>query len=345
MHAYFFSFLIFSLIGTAQASAQFLDQGTLPSVQASSEYFAGGAGTRGAIYIVPNEINPEAANAILDKSFGGVYLSVGGERGLIGAALAPQTTHLLQVDTVPEVVLYNQLNVVLLKVAHDLADFIALRQAPLAEWRKRMHSNLLNDKERKWLMSAEANQFYRNVESAARERLTNPQFFKGVSYLNSPEVFEKVRSLASGGKIQVLQGNLTDLKFLKSVALQLRRRGLYFSVLDISNAWEAKYIGPAGVDQVIGSLSEALLPKTIFMASSVARCLEAHLCYWDFSGFSIGLMNKAKGHWKTVNSMSHLVQLKTSLKPNRLYTEKNFNNWSFLLLPVKASCQKWLASE
>ena len=319
-----FTFLFTALaLISSTAMAQFLSEGTLTQVQAVGDYFAGGAGSRGHIYVIPNEVNPENAISILNKAPTGVYISVGAERGLIGAALSPRVTHLVQVDLVPEVVLYNQLNVVLLKVAQGMADFIHLRQAPQSEWVARANTAGLNTKERELLMAKDSHEFYLKVEGAARERLVDTRYFQGSSYLKEPELFERVQSLARQNRIQVLQGNLTDTNRLRGIGEELAARGLAISVFDMSNAWEPKYIGPKGVDLATQALSPALRPESILIATNVAHSLGQHISLWDFRGFTMDLLEQGKHLVTEDPTMSGLVGKKDLLAPNRLLTKLN----------------------
>src|SRR4051812_12231704 len=71
-----------------------------------------------ATYLAPNETNPQDARALLGKSNGGIYVSVGSERSFIGAAMA-KAGRIVVVDTDPEIIRFVRLNAALLRVARD----------------------------------------------------------------------------------------------------------------------------------------------------------------------------------------------------------------------------------
>jgi hypothetical protein len=305
------------------ASAQFLDEGTLIRTSTAGDYFGGGVENRGHIYVVPNELNPEAAASILSQAKEGAYISVGAERGLLGALLSKGVTHLVQIDLVPEVVLYNQLNVVLLKVARDLPDYLALRNGEVSEWKKRAALTTLNEREKQILLSEENAKFFASVEGGARERLLHADYFKGSSFLRDEKLFAKVQVFAKANRIQVLQGNLTDGDRLRQVANQLKERGIQISVVDMSNAWEEKYIGPRGIQDVVKSLSPALSAKSIIMGTSVSQCIVSHLCFWDFRAYTFELLSRWVGTPAEDSSLLRLFAKKRSPKPNQLFTDAN----------------------
>ena len=76
-----------------------------------------------ASFLAPNEEYPADAVRILDQAVSGVYLSVGTERGFIGAALASNITHLLLADRDPRVVFFNRINIALLTVAQSREEY------------------------------------------------------------------------------------------------------------------------------------------------------------------------------------------------------------------------------
>ncbi|WP_413578394.1 hypothetical protein ACLVWU_07625 [Bdellovibrio sp. HCB290] len=320
------------VLAAGPAMAQFLSAGTLSHVSDSSDYFSGGKESRGHIYIIPNEINPESARPIIQKAPEGVYISVGAERGILGALQSESITHLVQVDLVPEVVRYNQINVILLKVSKSLSDFIQLRTADNSTaWIERAGSAALNPQEREILKNHLNHDFYVKVEGAARERLISPDFFVGSSYLKDESLFNKARNMALSGHIQVLQGNLMDQNLLKGLAAELAQKGLSISVVDLSNAWEPKYVGPQGVDTIVSALEPALRPDSIVMGTSVAHCFESHLCRWDFRGFTFRMLKSAKLIYGKYAPMSDLFLKKDAIKPNSV-----LSRWEFIKLAVSA---------
>jgi hypothetical protein len=303
--------LLFALCSSA--SGQFLREGTLTHFHSRGDYFMGGAESRGSKYTKPNELNPEAAIPILRRASSGVYFSVGAERGLNGAAIADNVSHLIQMDLVPEVVLYNQVNVILLKISASLPDLVHLRQATLEEWRQRLSTaEGLNGQERELFHVAETHKIYRQVEAAARERLMSPAYFQGSSYLKETRLFAKLQAMAKQGHIQVLTGNLLDTDRLRNTARQLTDLGLSISVCDLSNAWEVKYIGPSGVHTIVEALSPALRDDSIVLGTSVAHCLIDDLCFWNFHGVDVGLLRQLASSRSKMTELFGVLSRKSS---------------------------------
>ena len=327
---------LFTVLFISKIQAQFLNEMTLNNFTQSGDYFDGGINTRGHIYVIPNEINPESARSILKNAPTGVYLSVGAERGLLGAIMSPNITHLIQIDLVPEVVRYNQLNVILLKLAKNLNEFLNLRTGTHQDWLNKAHNANLNMNEFDLIQLKDSHSFYTSVESGARERLLDPNFFIKSSYLKDEVLFQKARALAIANRIQVLQGNLTDQNKLAEIAEQLKMKNLNLSVIDMSNAWEAKYIGPDGVDRVVTALSPAMNLNSILMTTSVAHCFKTHLCRWDFRGVQLKTLLKSMGLYGKYAPMSTLVSMKDFIKPNKLMSRLGFWKLYFIKKPVSA---------
>ena len=70
-------------------------------------------------YVSPNELNPELAKPILEKTVTGVYLTVGTERAFIAAALSPSAEHVVILDYNPNITIYNNINIELLRASYN----------------------------------------------------------------------------------------------------------------------------------------------------------------------------------------------------------------------------------
>ena len=112
----YLSLLAASFLATAWAAPAFLAGLDFPESQVEFGTF-----------VVPNEVNPERAKPILERAPAGAYLSVGTERGFVGAALAPKVDHLVFLDRDPQVVLFDQMNTELLQLAKNREDYVELR--------------------------------------------------------------------------------------------------------------------------------------------------------------------------------------------------------------------------
>jgi hypothetical protein len=78
------------------------------------------------VFFSSTEILINRAKTIIDQAPQGLYLTVGGDRGLRAASLAPQISELVLLDLSPSLVRYNRINIELLK-APSLAEYRKLR--------------------------------------------------------------------------------------------------------------------------------------------------------------------------------------------------------------------------
>jgi hypothetical protein len=276
--------------------------------ESAGDYAAGGASDRGRIYVAPNEVNPEDSIPIMRAVTSGVYVSVGAERGFINFSLAHNATHLLLIDLVPQVVLFNRVNVALLKASDSLEDFLRLRTTPnRADFLARVNHSALSRDDKELLGNAEVFKTFSSIQNAATERLLDPRYFKGVSYLRDPVLFERLRQAAREGRIQVLKGNFGDTKFLADVAAEMRRLGLKIAALDISNAWERRYTTREGVKRIVSAFSPAMKADSFLVVSKMREQIGENKYIWDFMAYKFKTLMRVVNELKTTTSLTSLV--------------------------------------
>ena len=94
-------------------------------------------GVQDESYFGPNETYPHRMRAITKDAPEGIYLGVGTERCLMAAVLNPQIKFLILADHDPRIVLYNQINGALLRLASHRAHYRRLRlEASFLEWQE-----------------------------------------------------------------------------------------------------------------------------------------------------------------------------------------------------------------
>jgi len=81
-------------------------------------------------FIVPNERYPHHALNIFEMAPKGAYVTVGTERGFISAANSPNVTELVLVDNSESIIKYNEINILLLKIAKTREHYLQLRTNP-----------------------------------------------------------------------------------------------------------------------------------------------------------------------------------------------------------------------
>lgn len=311
-------YLLFAFLPLS--SAQWIDNAaSIMNAESSGDYLSGGAESRGAQYVIPNEIYPEEAKPIWSQAPKGVYISVGTERGFIGASLSPEATHLLLIDLVPEIVFYNRMNVLLLKVSNSLNDYLQLRQATSFDaWIKAADFSELTSSEKELLRSRLFFEKFSALQVEPSARLLNNSMFVGSSYLKSEVQFHKLRDMARRNQIWVGLGNLLDSAFLQQIQQRLSESGLRISVLDLSNAWDYHYTGANGVNQIIAKLGSVMTDKSILLATNVRRMISSSMYEWTYHGFRYAALKRVQEILQSESSLHTLIRAKKLFPASRV---------------------------
>lgn len=235
----------FGIAGSPQARADFLAPADLPKTSFDCCDWN---------FLAPNEETPIDALSYFLRAIPGVYVSVGTERGFIGAALSPKVTHLLLIDLDKKAVVFNQMNIALLSIATSPFDYRFLRlHASAEEWVSRvgkpgrvekLDAAILVQKNywEWWKNSVRENSDF-EVFNSAPASAGRDFAFRGANYMYYEPLFWRLKEMAMAGKIQAIQGDLKNLDSLRMIGRAIQRAGLALSVLDLSNVWQFKYIG------------------------------------------------------------------------------------------------------
>jgi hypothetical protein len=280
-----------SLIAASPAGAQ-------TSIQSlggySSDQVPGKADLKKS-FVTPNERDPQLAQEIWDASPGGLYLSVGTERGFIGASLANNTTHLLLVDVDPKVMIYDRTNIALLKLSTDRKDYLHLRfEASPKEWQARIAKNTsLNIEERAVLSLAENHSFWQKAVSfkslfmhaSALPQKDHGKDFRNANYLVYDDQFQRLKTMADDGRIRYLSLNLNDQAQVTSLVEKLKALKIKIGVLDVSNAWWGIYVGEDGINHLIRKFAEIAFSDSLVMITEKAPVKGSSR--WDYFAFKI----------------------------------------------------------
>jgi len=196
----------------------------------------------------PNEEYPQNLIPILQEAPGGAYMTVGTERGFIGASLYSGISHLVLMDIDPKAVLFNQMNIALLKMAKDRNHYLHLRlNATQNEWLEAAKKGNLDGETIELLRNVKnANFWFETVRNSRRfERFHRAPSgmdsaetpFHGVNYLFNDELFGRLQRLARAGKIDSVQINMSNDRNVKALLEHLRQHNISLGVLDVSNMW------------------------------------------------------------------------------------------------------------
>jgi hypothetical protein len=230
---------------------------------------------------VPNELNSYQAAPVLQAAPTGVQISVGSERGFINFGYNLNATHLLLVDSDPNVVFYNQMNIALMNLSRNRLEFIHLKYRARPEEVATLARERLNDLNpqtaRLLTHDAQMKAFRSLTQSSPRwasihslvlgqgVNLDHPTFSFEHNYMVHDPSFAKVKSRADLGRVQAIQGNLHDVALATRTARVISDSGLQLSALDPSNSWHSPYSTPAQAASFIDALRPCARPESVVM--------------------------------------------------------------------------------
>lgn len=264
------------------------------------------------VYVSPNELYPEKAIPLYKQASQGVHLSVGTERGFIGAGLNPNATHLLLVDNNPLAVRFNWMNIGFLQLAKDREDYLHLRyHATYDEIRERL------EKAAKGKVHPAANAHLRDIpmfrwwEEKVRpdprgfadlnwlqgtnkksSNMAKKRAFEKSSYLHIDEVFDRVHALAQEGKIFAFQQNIADKNFPERLQSLLGPEKLKIGTADISNAWWTEYVGKEGMKNFTQAIDQSGSGRTLLILTHSNHATYGLSADWEYIGVSVGKLKE-----------------------------------------------------
>ena len=235
----------------------------------------------GESFILPNERHPEDARLILSEAKPGAYVSVGTERGFIGAAMAG-SSHLLLVDRDQAVVAYNRANAALLRLARTRAEYVKLRRADasvvLRLARRRGFSAVERDRLTDDLVVFGPSQKHNAV---VEDR--GGEYFRGVNYLEHDAWFARLKALADAGRVKAVRLDLNSPDAGQTIARALAGSGVRLGVLDLSNAWWPQYLGYGGFARLVEAFSTSADQDSLVVMTDPTR--EKKNWGWAYFGF------------------------------------------------------------
>jgi len=199
-------------------------------------------------YVIANEGYPYDAISFFNYADVGVYVSVGTERGWIGAALS-KASHLLLVDYDAMAVRYNQVNVAMIKMAKNRKEYLKFRLTlsgfeDFASRLFKVPTNIDFDLARQSLSSQEEKErigaFFLGQEdlNLPLRLVSEHHAFYNSNYLYNDEMFEHLKKMVDAGRVQAQQLDLTDQKAVSMLVDEIKKTHLQVAVLDLSNVFE-----------------------------------------------------------------------------------------------------------
>jgi hypothetical protein len=228
-------------------------------------------------FVVPNEQNTEDFVPHLANHPGGIYLSVGTERGLMGAVKS-RSGALLWVDRESHIKAYNLSTRGLLALAKigDVDDYLELRLHASEETIHARVEKALKERQvsTEILLPLLSPNFFpwwtevvrKNSAWSGFDRdLDKADIFAMANYLRDPKELAYAQNLILSNKVYILEADLAEIEVISDQLKSIQQQhGFYLHFLDFSNAWEEGYLGHAKSVDLIRALSNATLNSNHF---------------------------------------------------------------------------------
>jgi hypothetical protein len=223
-------------------------------------------------YLAPNERYPATAAPVFENAPLGVYVTVGTERGFMSASLTPKATHLVLIDIDPEVILFDRINTLLLKISENREDYLNLRLTDSQTiWIERAKALNFDPESILLLGSPETEKFWNThirsfefKEFYIDPRTSPTLMFKNANYLFYDERYWVISKLAKEDKIATLLIDLSDGANVEALAQYLQDLGLHLSLFDMSNLIE-RYLPQPAFAQIVHSFEQISDERSIVM--------------------------------------------------------------------------------
>ncbi|MCA2962218.1 MAG: hypothetical protein IOD12_18345 [Silvanigrellales bacterium] len=243
------------------------------------------------VYYSPNEQMPAEAQAVFRWAPDKLHVSVGTERGFLGAASA-KANALLLLDYEPGAVFFNRLNAELLEASTDRLDYRQLRlTADADEWRRRAKgegrlmglsgawdwwTDCVRKSEREGchhftffqMSDGEWKKAYERWQTAhPGEKTPFLQPYAGVNYMNDDELYGRLARLAKAGRIGAYRFDFTETSKWRQVTRELTEKGWRLGTFDFSNTWQPEYVGIERTADIADALLPLATPESAFLVT------------------------------------------------------------------------------
>lgn len=229
------------------------------------------------IFIAPDEINQQETIPLLRRAAPseGIHFAVGSERAFIGAAIDPGATGLLAVDRNPNVVIYNRMNTVLLRVAVDRRDYLRLRlQANRSEILQRLSSeadrNLFCEAHYSWWRERLRARGFTPLHGFGTWSPDTPRHaFRGANYLREETLFGRLSKMAKADRIRAELLDLSADESLDEIGRFLANEPI--SVADMSNLKSFSYLTSPRWDALLSTIFDHRGANTVLLVNEYHR--------------------------------------------------------------------------
>ncbi len=314
-------------------------------------------------FLVPNELFPQDGDRVFKAAGPGAYIAVGTERGFIHFGLTTKATHLILVDTDPEVARFNRINRMLLAASTSREDYLALRMAVSPEaWQEAARrdggkvalAELVEPGSYEfWVKSRRFEKDLTVLDRMRFAALEKPsesnrqeELFGQGNYIQDEALYLRLSTAAKEGRIQVENFSLKSVKNFQAMTAALKAKEIPLSVFDVSNAWWGRFMPKDTMAALLDACKEIAGPGSLFLATDRLKSdlknyheLLPHLSRrtrksWLYLGFTFPMMEKMGG---TRLFMDYLFEDTDREKRVVLLNDVNTEPY-----PRKGSCTKTL---
>ncbi|MGE3683146.1 MAG: hypothetical protein AB7G93_15595 [Bdellovibrionales bacterium] len=248
----------------------------------------------------------------------GMLVTVGTERGFMEAANAPSINRLVIIDKSEAVITYNQINILLLRMAKDRDHYLRLRLRPdIEEWNAAARFAGLSSEEQRFLVRHQAQWKIRVAEHYLFRNFHRPPranaAFAEVNYLFDDGLFAPIQDLARTGGIETYHIDLEDLEKVTELIVRLRLIGLPLSILDLSNAWMGRYLSREGLTHLIAELNGLASDKSLLVITDLPLIGSFRYTVYTFDHIR---------EYRNMEAFSRMLQ-RTDLIPRGFQTRMN----------------------
>ena len=286
-------------------------------------------------FTAPNEKYPQRLMPFWQNAPVGAYVSVGTERGFIGAANSPNATDLILIDTDSAAVAYNQINALLLRTANDRKDYLRLRLRPnLDEWTKSAaraelkpsETHYLLEQLQSWKKQVATHRKFKNFHREQRGFLAQ---FGAANYLYNDAAFAKIQSLAKADKIKVVRLELSHPDEVLRLTQTMEKEHINLSVLDLSNAWWHMYVDRKAlvrdleIFDFLTNQQSLLITSGYRWAGAIDLILDHTAAPFQYSVYSFEYIRKFKSMNRFIHSL-HWSRFKLRRHPSFYHRHDQF---------------------
>ena len=253
-------------------------------------------------FIAPNERRPYEMKPLIESAPEGLYIGLGSERTWFALGHGEKWRGAILIDQNPNVAIYNQINLALLRVSENFTDYLRLRTSSDHRlWLEKITpSSNMKALDRSALSDPRAFGFWRHclLHEPILSSLDVVPISLQLTYLTDPEVFARLKNFVDQQPIEILTGDISRPSTLEKMAGSKTQMNAPVSVMDISNAWDRPYVAPEDVARIVMFFTEHSSAESILLTTQAGKRGRN----WNYVGLERGIL-------------THMLEYSLSLPP------------------------------